>query len=656
MLGAKERALLLALSETEYCTSGTLAKALGVSSKTAQGMVKDLREKLQENGADILARTRHGYLLQVNDRALFETLSSGENAAAHFIPSGSEERVRYLLVLLLGQVDYVKLDDVSEELYVSKYTISGDLHQVEEELAKYHLSILRRPNYGIRVTGREIDIRNCTAHVLANYNNMMPDGGAGYRNMAQRISQCLMSAMHKHALHFSEINFRNLVNTIFATIHRALQHAFIPLLEEDSAPDINENVYAAAHYLAELLEAQFDIRLPEPEVLFLALNIAGKCNYSSADREDENVVIAPEIMALVDDMLESIYESFKLDYSTNFLLRMNLGQHLVAMDIRLRYGMPIENPLLCEVQKHYSLAYALAEQAAIPLHRHYGRNVSEDEIGFLAYIFQLTLEQERKGFEKKNVLVVCSSGGASSRLIAYRFEEEFSKYLDNIEVCDVFHLEQYDFSKIDYIFSTVPIHQKVNVPIIRVEDFLNQSSMRVVQSILEGSSADFLSAYYRPELFFPHVEGRTKEEAIFNLCTQIDRVMPLPQGFYSAVLKREELARTDFCPLVAFPHAYKVLSENTFVAVGILDEPIRWVENDVQVLLLISIADGEHPELQKFYLSITSFMQDTAGVKSLIQCRDYPWFMRLLCGENGGSRENKTQKQNSKTQKEYESL
>ena len=110
------------------------------------------------------------------------------------------------------------------------------------------------------------------------------------------------------------------------------------------------------------------------------------------------------------------------------------------------------------------------------------------------------------------------------------------------------------FSKIDYIFSTVPIHQKVNVPIIRVEDFLNQSSMRVVQSILEGSSADFLSAYYQPELFFPHVEGRTKEEAIFNLCTQIDRVMSLPQGFYSAVLKREELARTDFCPLVAFPH------------------------------------------------------------------------------------------------------
>lgn len=634
MLGAKERAMLLVLSETEYCTSETLAKALGVSSKTARGMVKELRELLRHNGADILARTRHGYMLRVTDRARYDALCSEGEDPVRFIPSSSEERVYYLLVLLLSQADYIKLDDVSEELFVSKYTISGDLHQVESLLAEYRLSILRRPNYGIRVTGRELDIRNCTAHVLANYSNMMPDGGAGYRQMAQVISQILLDVVQRYSLHFSEINFRNLVNMIFATIHRTLLHAFVPLLEEESGQDISEYARTAADRLARGLNRAFDIELPEGEVAFLALNIAGKCNYSGLDRQDENVVVAPELMALVDKMLESIYESFKLDFSGNFLLRMNLGQHLVAMDIRLRYGMPVENPLLDEVQQNYSLAFALAEQAAIPLRHYYQTTVSEDEIGYLAYIFQLTLEQEKKGFQKKNILVVCSSGAASSRLIAYRFEEEFTKYLDHIYVCDAYRLGNFDFSTVDYIFTTVPIHQKVNVPVVRVEDFLNQSSMRIVRGILEGSSADFLSAYYRPELFFPHVEGRTKEEAIFDLCTQINKVMPLPQGFYTAVLKREELARTDFCPLVAFPHAYKVLSEKTFVAVGVLNEPIHWVKNDVQVLLLISIADNDNPELQKFYLSITSFMQDTARVKSLIQCRDFTWFMRLLCSEH----------------------
>lgn len=638
MLGAKERAILLVLSETEYCTSETLAKALGVSSKTARCMVKQLREKLLDNGADILARTRHGYLLQVNDRARYEALCREGDNTGRFIPSSSEERVYYLLVMLLSQADYIKLDDVSEELYVSKYTISGDLHQVETFLAEYRLSILRRPNYGIRITGKENDIRNCTAHVLANYSNMMPDGGAGYRRMAQTISQILLDVVRRYSLHFSEINFRNLVNMVFATIHRTLMHAFIPLMEEESGQDISEHTRAAARDLARQLDQAFNIELPEPEVAFLALNIAGKCNYSGLDRQDENVVVAPGLMALVDRMLESVYESFKLDYSGNFLLRMNLGQHLVAMDIRLRYGMPVENPLLNEVQQNYSLAFALAEQAAIPLRQYYQTNVSEDEIGYLAYIFQLTLEQEKNGIQKKNILVVCSSGAASSRLIAYRFEEEFSKYLDHIYVCDAFRLDSFDFSTVDYIFTSIPIHQKVSVPVVRVEDFLNQSGMHIVRGILEGSSADFLSAYYRPELFFPHVEGKTKEEAIFDLCTRINQVMTLPQGFYTAVLKREELARTDFCPLVAFPHAYKVLSEKTFVAVGILNEPIHWVKNDVQVLLLISIADNDNPELQKFYLSITSFMQDTARVKSLIQCRDFTWFMRLLCGEELGKK------------------
>lgn len=633
MLGAKERAILLVLSETEYCTSDTLAKALGVSSKTARGMVKQLREKLLDNGADILARTHHGYLLQVKDRAKYDALCKGDNSTGRFVPSSSEERVDYLLVLLLSQVDYVKLDDVSEELYVSKYTLSGELHQVERFLAEYRLSILRRPNYGIRIVGKESDIRNCTAHVLANYNNMMPDGGAGYRQMAQTISQILLDVVRRYSLHFSEINFRNLVNLVFATIHRTLMHAYVPLMKGEGGQDICGNTQAAARYLVSRLDEAFNIELPEPEEAFLALNIAGKCNYSGLDRQDENVVVAPELMALVDQMLESIYESFKLDYSGNFLLRMNLGQHLVALDIRLRYSMPVENPLLNEVQQNYSLAYALAEQASIPLSHYYQTAVSEDEIGYLAYIFQLTLEQEKNGIQKKNILVVCSSGAASSRLIAYRFEEEFSKYLDHIYVCDAFRLDSFDFSKVDYIFTSVPIHQKVSVPVVRVEDFLNQSGMHIVRGILEGSSADFLSAYYRPELFFPHLEGKTKEEAIFDLCNRINQVMTLPQGFYTAVLKREELARTDFCPLVAFPHAYKVLSDQTFVAVGILNEPIHWVKNDVQVLLLISIADQDNPELQKFYLSITSFMQDTARVKSLIQSRDFAWFMRLLCGE-----------------------
>lgn len=639
MLEPKERALLLALSETEYCTSEMLAKAMGVSSRTARTMVSRLKEKLKHNGADILARTHHGYILQVEDRQKFNALCEGRVRSKRFIPSNGEERVYYLLVMLLCQVEYIKLDDISAELYVSKYTITGDLRRVEGMLAEYNLRIQRRPNYGMQIVGRETDIRNCIAHTLTNYSNMMPDGGEGYREMAQVISQLLLETVQRFNLHFPEINFRNLVNMIFAIMHRTLQYCFIPLSQgkEDGtdqyADTLPQLFLDAARWLANAMGKEFRVELPQQEIQFLALNMAGRHNYGSiVPAEDENVEIAPALMKLVDSMLESIYETFKLDYRGNFLLRMNLGQHMVALDIRLRYGLPVENPLLGEVQLQYSLAYALAEQASIPLRHAYQVVVSEDEVGYLAYIFQLALEQEKDGFKKKNILIVCAAGIASSKLIAYRFQEEFSKYIDRTYLCDAYHLDSFDMSKVDYIFSSVPIRKKVAVPVIRVEDFLNSSSVQIVRNILAGSSSGFVSAYYRKELFFPHISGSTKEEVLFNLCNLIDQVIPLPQGFYSAVLKREELARTDFCPLVAFPHPYKVMNKETFVAVGILDEPIRWVKNDVQVLFLISIGEQEHPELQNFYLSITSFMQDTDRVKSLIVYRDFAWFMQLLCG------------------------
>ena len=639
MLDSKKRLLIQSLSENIYHTSEELGELLGVSSKTSRSMVKAVREELEQNGAVVEAKSRKGFRLVITDQEKFDRFCHPETTEQHFVPNTGEERVFYILVMLLSQVDYIKLEDIADELFVSKYTITGDLHRVEVLLGEYSLEILRRPNYGIKVTGRETDIRNCMAHILGRHNGMMADGGEGYRRMTKQISQLLLEAVQMFDLHFSEFSFRNITNMICASMHRMLQHCIVVISQEDARQDLSDRTLQVAEYLSASLQQSFGVKFPESEKVFLALNIAGKCNYGSTAMNDQNVVVDPALNALTEKMLQSIYEAFKLDFRENFLLRMNLEQHLVAMDIRLRYNMPVENPLLQDVQKQYPLAYALAEQASIPLSRNYQTTISDDEIGYLAFIIQLALEQEKSGFSKKNILVVCVAGMASARLIGYRLKEEYSKYVDQIYVCDYYRLDLFDLSKVDYIFTSLPIRKKVNIPIVQVDDFFDTVGARTVRNILENCSADFLMDYYRQDLFFPHLAGRSKEEAISNLCEQVNQVVPLPDGFYESVLQREELARTDFCPLVAFPHAYRVVSEETFVAVGILDEPIHWMKNDVQVLLLISIADKENPDLQKFYMTTTSFMQDTRRIKSLIQYRDFSWFLQLLCRDHNGTAE-----------------
>ena len=46
-------------------------------------------------------------------------------------------------------------------LYVSRSTITNDIRNVEDSLKSYHITLIRRPNYGLHIQGSEFDIRNC---------------------------------------------------------------------------------------------------------------------------------------------------------------------------------------------------------------------------------------------------------------------------------------------------------------------------------------------------------------------------------------------------------------------------------------------------------------------------------------------------------------
>ncbi|MFR5622508.1 MAG: BglG family transcription antiterminator [Blautia caecimuris] len=182
-------------------------------------------------------------------------------------------------------------------------------------------------------------------------------------------------------------------------------------------------------------------------------------------------------------ILQLISNEYHLDILNDFDIRMTLNQHLVPFDIRMRYEIPLKNPLLQEIKENYSLAYQAARIAANVLSDIYKRPIPEDEIGYFALIFQLALEKQQCK-RRSNILIICSSGKVSSQLLKYKYQKEFAEYLDNIWVCDVAALESFNFSQIDFILTTVPITRKVPVPIIEIEHFLDDENKRKVADTL----------------------------------------------------------------------------------------------------------------------------------------------------------------------------
>ena len=349
---------------------------------------------------------------------------------------------------------------------------------------------------------------------------------------------------------------------------------------------------------------------------------------------------AQEVNRIVSDMIEQIYEAFRIDFRDNLELRMGLCMHMVPLLARIKSGMRMKNPILQDIKREYPLAYEMATQACSVLQDVSPNPIKEDEIGYIAVSFALALERQKaKEWAPKNILIVCASGKGSAQLLAYRYQQKFGKNLGRVQTCDVIGLRSVNFSKIDYVFSTVPIPIYVPVPIRQIQFFPTEKELTQMKKLLMQGKKGTVEEYFSPELFLPHLNCETREQVLEQMCRFVCGKKKLPGDFLQLVKKRESLAATSFGGLVAMPHPWKAVSKDTFVCLAILDKPVQWGEAKVQVVFQVSIADDATAKLQKFYQVVAQLMVDEACICKLIAERRFEVLLELLRQKEQGLEE-----------------
>ena len=245
-------------------------------------------------------------------------------------------------------------------------------------------------------------------------------------------------------------------------------------------------------------------------------------------------------------------------------------------------------------------------------------------------IFALALEKGKTGC-RHDILVVCGTGKGTSRLLKYKYEQEFSDYLKNIYVCDLLGLESFDMSKVDYIFTTVPITREVTVPIIEVGMFLGTDDIQKITDILRyGNSDGMIRRYYGEKRFIRDVPAGTREEILEYLCRIVRQQEQVDENFYELVLEREAYAQMDYGNYIAIPHPNQIASEESFAYVAVLEKPVVWNDLPVQVVLLVSIGRKEDQDMQRFYETTARFALNKEAVAAVIRNPEYQVFIEML--------------------------
>ena len=592
----------------------------------------DLDAALRMRGARIESKPRYGYRLVVDDQAAFDGYVA-DSRRPSVTPGDGRARVDYLLCGLLFSHTYVKSSDICNILYISNTTLSACIKEVEGLLAPYGIAIERKPGYGMKVVGDESEIRKLLAARFPSRQVYPMEFGEDAARQIDRIAQLVKKLCAKYGISLSEFAFESFVDYAYVSLVR-MNAGFRCRIDGAGVPQTADEVCGFVHELFEAIEVDSFASEIDDEVRSLELFL-GASRSSSDAASTVGIVVREQSDRLAMEILELLSRDYAVDFNGNLDLRMSLAQHLAPLDIRLRFDIPVSNPLLDEVRTSYRFAYTMARAAAGVLERHYGKPVPDPETGFIALILQLGIERMRS-IRKRSILIVCSAGQSSSRLLRYRFEREFADYLDRIETCDQFELGGFDLSDIDYVVTTIPLAQMLPKPVLEIGPLLDDGDMLRVSHLLRSEPGRSVAERYIGRARFVRAGsgglfGGTKEEVLAGLCLYIAARENVADDFYDLVLEREALLQVDVGSGVALPHPNAIASELTFCYVLVLQRPIAWNNDKVDLVFLTSMGsqdvDDERHALSE---AIANLVLDRDALRSLRDDPTYECLSRLL--------------------------
>ncbi|GGJ87605.1 putative licABCH operon regulator [Lentibacillus kapialis] len=618
----------------EPLTSAQLSTAINVSPKTIRNDIKEINSLLQRYNIKIYSVRGKGYLLKPNDNTIINRfLQEYEKNQHSLIPAEPEKRVNYLMEKLLFNSGYIKMEDITEELFVSRSTLQSDLKIVRDILSDYELIINHKPNYGIKVSGKEAMIRFCISEYIFNQEPLSLETN-WMRLLSEAdlevIRESILSNLRKHQIIISDVSLQNLLTHLAIAYKRICEDKSVQIVNKELPQESKEKEYLVAQEILRDVEKGLDICFPENEITYLSIHLKGTKLTSSMNKKSDGKVLDTEIDILSEEIVKRIDNKYALKLSDDKELLLNLSLHLKPAINRYRHQMNIRNPMLNEIKMKYPLSFEAALVGADVLSEQLGIHVNEDEMGYIALHIETAQEKLKSfGTRRKRCLIVCSSGFGSAQLLLYKLKNKFYEKLDIIGTSEYYNLNNEALESIDFIISTIPIDQKMTIPIIYVSTILGGNDISKIEHVL-GDSGSTLEKSIFSDYTFLNRDFATPDAVIQFLTEVLIKDEEAEKGYTNSVLERERYAPTSFGNLVALPHPLEPATNATFLSIVTLRKPIQWGDKHVQLVILLNVDKTKKDDLKPMFNALVRLIDNKQAVFQLLECESFTQLIDVI--------------------------
>lgn len=614
----RKAVILQKLMKDGCCTIKELSLLCDVSYRTIQNDIQDINHLFHRCGSPtkIITQSGVGTVLE-NPRhpEIEEMIAKLQKDSANRFTEQDKAFDTLWITFRLLQSDYLKIDDLCEELSLSRSVISKLLPDCRSLLQKWNIAVQSKPHYGLYCEASENDIRQYMFEQLVRKKDEERSALLGVnRSVFFTLRENIVALIQTFDVFINDSILEQMLLYIEIMTDRVdHQHTFAEMLSMDRS----SFEYILSQKIALQIESHLNQKLSKEEISWIYRFIVGKCLKKKEDHSDVDQQLLEEILL---GALDVIQDKYGYDFHADMELYASLSLHLRALLKRMENDNYSINPMLGEIKMYSLLAYDMAVDISILIDDLLQIRLPDDEISYFAIYLHLAIERKKQKIVPRKTLVVCPSGKGMSELVSQYLKKQFGRYISVLKTCGYYDLASIDFSQYDYIFTMTPLPVRVPLPVIEFSLNENHYHIKKTKMKLLGQLEEKppLILFTPPALFFPDLHAETKDDALSQLIEKVAQQIPLNPGFYDSVIKRENVVSTELDHGFAIPHPIdRDMAERSFFAVAILSNPIIWRRRKVSIILLTYIkGDTEH--LERFYDSFAQLIADKEYAVSLM--------------------------------------
>lgn len=654
MLNKKEKQIIqyLTKDKEQFVTSKELAAHMGCSDRTIRTYYKTLVEKLDNHsGLDLISKQGYGYKLDIlDDDAYADFLEENHINDHHFnyqSVTDINDRYNFLLNKLLFEQNEIYFDDLADELFVSRSTLSSDFKKIREKFKPYHLKIESKANKGVYVMGQERDKRRfimdyfIDSGFINTMHSYVDNELLNQKISFEELTIIVLDECREGGLKLSDFVIQNLVIHIALAIRRITEGFRISKVSDDEVVLRGLAERRVAENILKRVSVSTGIHFPIEEVDYITLHLVSKGHGNSCHISE---VLQEQVRQELIDSIDHINPTVKND----FQLIEGLLAHLSTMYIRLQGKVVMENPLTAEIQANYRDMYQLAERVVSNMPTFSPYTLSPNEIAYIALHFMAAKERYKEQ-RKYNVLVICATGYGSAQMLKSRIENELGNLVSITDVIGYYEINDEKLKGIDFIVSSIDLSNLMfNIPVFTVSVFLNDEELKDIKQGIahlntsmanvedhqaELTVKDVFDDYFSEDYFFL-MSDATKEDVLKKLAESIsvNENDQFEKRLLDMMKQREAMSSIVFGENIAVPHPLKAVGSKHHFAVAIVKNGVKWDEqySSIKIIFLMSMSIHDNDGLPELTSAIVDLVDNPKLQEQMLACQSFDEFKKIF--------------------------